>query len=166
MELRKELQPPLLDENKVAHLTELAQRLNGCDSDLEDCASLRSQFNSLAGTNLQISDFYYSGGTDTDTFVRRALTSKPQKLNDITYEELLELMTRIYNADGTEYELDYWLEFLEVQLGNHKLSDLIYHPKHYFGDDVDRDEMTPKEILDVAITNKPKAILLPPSRGF
>ncbi len=163
MKLRKELSPPEFDENRVAQLAQLAERLDGCDSRLEDCAALRSQFNSLANSNLQAEDFHFSGATDADTFVRRVLTPRPQKLDDISYDEMLELMTRVCNADGTEYEIDYWLAFLEIQLGNHKLSDLVFHPKHYFGDDVDRNEMTPKEILDEAITNKPKSILLFPS---
>lgn len=163
MKLRKELLPPEFDENKVAQLAQLAESLDGCDSRLENCAALRLEFNSLANSNLQAEDFHFSGATDADTFVRRVLASRPQKLDNITYDEMLELMTRVCNADGTEYEIDYWLAFLEIQLGNHKLSDLIFYPNNYFGDDVDRDEMTPKEILDEAITNKPKAILLPKS---
>jgi hypothetical protein len=166
MKLRKELLPPEFEENKVTQLAKLAERLDGCDSRFEDCAALCSQFNSLADLDLQIEDFHFSGATDADTFVRRVLTPRPQKLDDISYDEMLELMTRVCNADGTEYELSYWVEFLEVQLGNHKLSNLIYYPKEYFGGDVNRDEMTPREILDEAITNKPKAILLPSSNGF
>lgn len=163
MKLRKELLPPELDENKVAQLAKVAERLDGCNSQLEDCTALLSQFNAAAGSTLQIEDFHFSGATGADTFVRRVLTPKPQKVNGISYDEMLELVARIYHADGTEYELGYWLEFLEVQLDNHKLSDLIYHPERYFEDDVERGEMTPKEIVDEAITNKPQAIMLPPS---
>ena len=120
MKLRKELLPAEFDANKVAQLADLAERLDGCDSRFEDCAALRSHFNSLANSNLKTEDFHFSGATDSKTFVRGVLTSRPQKLDDITYAEMLELMTRIYNADGTEYEIEFWLKFLEVQLGNYK----------------------------------------------
>ncbi|HVE57512.1 MAG TPA: hypothetical protein VNB22_11835 [Pyrinomonadaceae bacterium] len=166
MTLREELCPPKLEEEKVRTLKDLAERLDGCDSRLEDCTALRTAFNSLAKTNLQTVDFHFSGAIDSDTFVRRVLTPRPRKVEDVSYEELLELMTRICNAVGSDYELDYWLQFLEVQLDNHKLSDLIYYPNEYFGDGTDRDEMTPKEILDTAIQHKPSIILLPPSNNL
>ena len=160
MDLRKELLPPEFDEDKVSKLADLAERLDGCNSLLEDCEGLRSEFNLLANSNLKTNEFHFSGGTNAKTFVKNILTLRPQKLADVTYEEMLELITRIYDANGTEYEIDYWLNFLEVQLENNKLSDLIYYPDHYFNDGVDRNEMTPKEILDEALTNKRKIIYL------
>jgi hypothetical protein len=161
MTLREELCPPKLEEEKVRTLTDLAERLDGCDSSLEDCAALRAAFNSLAGTSLQTEEFRFSGAIDSDLFVRRILTPGPRKIEDASYEELLELMTRICSAAGSGYELDYWLRFLLVQLDDHKLSDLIYYPNEYFGDGIDRNEMTPKEILDAAIKHKPSIIPLP-----
>jgi hypothetical protein len=160
MDLRKELLPPEFDENKVSKLAELAECLDGCNSFLEDCEVLLSEFNLLAGSNLQIDEFHFSGGIDAKTFVRNILTPRPQKLTDVSYDEMLELITRICNADGTAYEIDYWLNFLEVQLENNKLSDLIYYPDHYFNDVINRNEMTPKEILDEALKNKRKIIYL------
>ena len=126
----------------------------------EDCEALRAEFNLLADSNLQKEDYHFSGGTDAETFVRKILTPRPQKLADVNYDEMLELITRICNAQGTEYEINYWLIFLEVQLENNKLSDLIYFPKRYFNDGIDHDEMTPKEILDEALKNKRKIIYL------
>lgn len=160
MNLRKELRPPEFDKNELAKLADLAERLDGCHSEFEDCAALRAEFNLLAGSNLQAGDFHFSGGTDAETFVRGVLTPKPEKMTDVSYDEMLELLTRICNADGSEYELNYWLKFLAVQLENNKLSDLIYHPDHYFGDGVKRAEMTPKEMLDEALANKPKIFYL------
>jgi hypothetical protein len=160
MNLRKELLPPKLDSNKVLKLTELAEKLDGCNSVSEDCESLRLEFNVLANSDLQIEDFHFSGGTDAITFVKKVLTPKPQKTEDISYDEMLELITRICNADGTEYEIEYWLEFLEVQIENNRLSDLIYYPNHYFGDNLDRNEMSAKEILDEALKTKNKIFYL------
>jgi hypothetical protein len=160
MNLRKELVPPKFDESKVKKLANLAEKLDGCNSLLENCESLRSEFNLLANSDLQIEDFHFSGGIDANTFVKKILAPKPQKIENISYDEMLELITRICNADGTEYEIEYWLEFLEVQIENNRLSDLIYHPNHYFDDNLDRTEMTEKEILDEALKTKNKIFYL------
>lgn len=80
----------------------------------------------------------------------------PNIIPNITYEELLELMMRVYNATGSETEHDYWLELLEVNLRNPRLSDLIYWPGEYFGDGNNSREMSPKELLDNALADRPE----------
>lgn len=162
--MRKELMPPEFDENKVRKLSALAERLDGCRDDFDNCEEFRREFNYLAGADLQKEDFHFSGWTDAETFVRRVLTPRPQKISDISYDEMLEIITRICHFEGTEHEIDYWIDFLAIQLSNPHLSDLIYYPQQYFGDATAKSDMSPKEILDAAITNKPRVIIAPPSK--
>ena len=50
----------------------------------------------------------------------------------------MEIIERLYNAGGSEAEMHYWLDLLEVNLDCPEISDLIYWP--------DRD-MTPAELF-------------------
>ena len=64
----------------------------------------------------------------------------------LSREELIELVRRIMNAEGTEEELDTWEETLEQNVTDPAVSDYIFYP--------DRD-MTAEEIVDRALSYKP-----------
>src|SRR5581483_10919123 len=129
MDLRKELMPPALDESHVVRLARLADQIvdridRGVDPD-----PLIAAFNEQAATALTRSDFHaFPGCSDATTFVRDALTLPPPRIPDIGYDELLELVTRVCTASGTEHENNYWLELLEANIPDPQLSDLIYWP--------------------------------------
>jgi hypothetical protein len=146
--------PPPLDEGKVKHLVELAECIIGLIHSGKDADSLIRRFNKEAGRSFSKREIArHLTNTDEETFVRETLTPPPTKLPDITYEELLELVTRVCQATGSGSEHEYWLTLLEVNLGNPQLSDLIYWPGEYFGDGDNSREMSPKEILDIALAD-------------
>jgi Colicin immunity protein / pyocin immunity protein len=64
----------------------------------------------------------------------------------LSVDEMVELIRKIMNAEGTEEELDMWEDMLESNLNYPGISDLIYYP--------DR-EMTPEEIIKEALAYKP-----------
>jgi hypothetical protein len=150
MDLRPELMPPALDEALVERLAEWANTIDGAR--LGEWEDLLDEFNREAGTDLNFTDFQcIYGAMEHATWVRQLLSEPAVKpLPDVTYEELLELITRICRVHGAEHEIYFWLRFLEVNL-DPRISDLIYWPGEYFGDGNNARELSPKEILDTAL---------------
>ena len=152
MELRAELMPPILDETKVARLSELAALIDGAgpgqwEDELEE-------FNHLAGTNHGHADFQgIYGGMDHETWVRAVLAEPARKrVPDITRAELLELIRRVVTADGEEHETIFWLGLLETNVPDPRISDLIFWPGEYFGDGDNSRGQSPEQILDIALS--------------
>ena len=63
----------------------------------------------------------------------------------LSRDQLVELVRRIMNAEGTEDEIDAWQDLLERNLLDPNVSDLIFYP--------DR-EMTAEEIVERALNYK------------
>ena len=55
-------------------------------------------------------------------------------------ESLIELVEKIIQCEGSEAEIDGWIELLERNVPHPGVSDLIYH-----------DELSPEEIVDTAL---------------
>ena len=96
MNLRQELTPPLLDEQLVARLAELADAIDGNPSE-----ALRAEFNKLANTELPVSFFQgIYGSEDHTNFVRRVLRKQRIKpVPDVTREELVEIVRLAMKPD-------------------------------------------------------------------
>lgn len=71
---------------------------------------------------------------------------------DLTEEEMLELIERICSANGTAFQLSYWITCLAANTGDDRISDLICWPDSYFGDGARAHELSPRQILDTALT--------------
>ncbi|WP_405111639.1 hypothetical protein MHH28_03075 [Paenibacillus sp. FSL K6-1217] len=69
----------------------------------------------------------------------------------LSRQQLIELVTKIVNAEGTEAELDQWLEIVASNVAHPGVSDLIFWHEP---------ELTPEEIVDSALGYQP--IVLPP----
>ena len=74
---------------------------------------------------------------------------------DITREELIELVRTVGSAEYKEHEIDYWLRVLEVNLPNAPISDLIFWPDEALGADAGSDELSPQQIVELALTRWP-----------
>jgi hypothetical protein len=152
VELRPELMPPPLDEAKVAHLAELAATIDGANpGQWEDELA---EFNRGASTDLKFLDFQgIFGGQEHDCWVRKLLAeSHQQRLPDITRAELIELARRVAEADGTEHEIDFWLDMLVLNIPDPQVSDLIFWPGEYFGDGDNSREFTPEQVIEIALS--------------
>jgi hypothetical protein len=154
MELRPALMPPAFDESWVARLAKLAARIDGAAPGQWE--EWLEEFNRDAGTRFTFADFRgIYGGMEHETWVRQVLSgSAVIKIPDITYDELLELLTRVCRAAGVEHENYFWLRLLEANLPDRRLSDLIFWPGNYFGDGDNSRHLSPKEILDIALAAK------------
>lgn len=164
MTLRAQFNFPTLDEAKVNRLAELADELDGaapgqCDDELQE-------FNDLAGTQIPLAEFQgIYGGMSHASWVRNVLcepfvdaTTRP------TNDEALEIINRLTSGTREEWEQFFWIRVLERHL-DPRVSDLIYWPGEYFGDGDNSREMSPQEILDVALESKERAIRLPDTRS-
>lgn len=97
MNLRPELRFPVLDEDQVIQLADLAGSLDECDPRCDDCQGMLDRFNREAGTELPLEYFQgVSGGMSYETFVRGILAERAvRKIPDATHDELLEVVTRV-----------------------------------------------------------------------
>ncbi|WP_338019667.1 bacteriocin immunity protein [Paenibacillus piscarius] len=78
-------------------------------------------------------------------------TPKEAPIMSLSRQELIALVTKIVNAEGTEEELDQWLEMVMRQVPHPQVSNLIFWHEP---------ELTPEEIVDTALSYQP--IVLPP----
>jgi len=79
----------------------------------------------------------------------------------LTRPEMLEIITRMLNLQTeNEHELDFWERMLEKHL-DPEIRVLIRWPGTYFGDGDNSREMSPEEILEVALKSKERRIILP-----
>jgi len=65
---------------------------------------------------------------------------------ELAREQLVALVTRIIEADGTEEEIDNMMTLLEQNVPHPEVSDLIFYPEK---------DMTAEEVVDVALAYKP-----------
>lgn len=69
--------------------------------------------------------------------------------NKLDRLQLIDLVKRIMACDGTEQQVDQWLQMVKQNVPDSNVSDLIYHSER---------EMTAEEIVDAALAFKPDAI--------
>lgn len=80
--------------------------------------------------------------------------SIPTDLSDL---ELLKLVDAICEGRAKAVALEYWIRCLALSTGDDKVSDLIYWPEQYLGGGHDGGDLTPVEILDIALTKRRSA---------
>ncbi len=127
MELRQELTPPLLDEQLVARLAEIADAIDGNPSE-----ALRIEFNRLAETELPMRFFQGVYGSEEHTnFVRRVLRKKLiRPTPDVSREELIEVVRRAMKPDRSGLQEAY-MAVLDINVPRPHASNLIFYPPDY-----------------------------------
>lgn len=154
MELRPDLMPPLLDESLVARLTILSEQID-CGHP-EQTREQLAAFNREAMTQLEYIDFQgIYGGQDHDTWVRKVLaTPYERRVADVTKHELIELARRVMECDGSEHDIDFWLNMLAINIPNERISDLIFWPDEYFGDADYSQRLSPEQVIEIALNDR------------
>lgn len=67
----------------------------------------------------------------------------------LSRQDLVELVTKIINCEGSEEQVDKWLELAEENVPHPRLSDLIYYSE---------EEKSPEQIVDEALAYTPFAL--------
>lgn len=144
--------PPALDEQKVQRLTELASSID-C-GDPEQMASQVDAFNLEASTSLEFYEFQgIYGGQGHETWVRTLLGNRYVcSVPDVTRPELVELARRVMECDGEEHAINFWMEMLSINTSNERMCELIFWPNVYFGDEGLSRELTPDQVVEIALS--------------
>jgi hypothetical protein len=74
----------------------------------------------------------------------------------LSREELVDLVKKIMAVDGTQDELDQFIDLLIKNVPHPEVTNLIYYPP-------DGKDFTAEEIIDLALGYKP--IIIPPSNS-
>ena len=138
MALRRELQPPALDEAKVERLAELVDKLDGGMND-PDAESWLSELNREAATTLTMRELQgiYGAMEAREWVAILLLRPMAETCPAPTREEAIEIVTLIPTLPPGP--LEFYLHLLEVHL-HPKVSDAIFWPK--------KADATPEEIVD------------------
>lgn len=156
MQLRPALEPSSLDTKLVERLTWLADNLDGEQNPAQIRAWL-AEFNAKANTDLHWQDFQeIYGYQDHVEWVKSALLrQRVAVVPDISRDELIELVRRIQADPGGESETDFYSKMLEENVPYQGVSDLIFWPNVHFGDDDISRQLTPEQIVDIALDSEP-----------
>lgn len=125
-----------IDEAKLPAAAEMIEKAaslmeeKDCDNDKEaekELAKLQKDLREISGNKkIQIKDFQrYWSYTDLETMARKALMAPPSKSN-LTNTQIREIVLNILNHK--EAEMEWWLQYLEINTGLDNLTDYIFYP--------------------------------------
>lgn len=144
--------PPTAEE--LAAYTELCRRIeNRRYADEDELAELLARWNRRAGREYDAAEFRtYYGAMEIGEFVTGMLLGVPQLVPDLRYSELRDVLEAVVAVALPQPEDGYFLNWLEAQLPGSDISDLIYWPNEWFGDEsLLHVELTPDQILAYAM---------------
>ncbi|MFK8910786.1 bacteriocin immunity protein [Streptomyces sp. YS-3] len=84
----------------------------------------------------------------------RRTTAEPGRTRSLTHSELVDLVQRIMDGEGTEEEHSALVETLERNVLHPRVSDLIYYPEN---EGYER-ELTATQVVEAALAYRPIAL--------
>ncbi len=154
MTLRSELNVPAIDEMLVLRLAALAAEIDGArPGEWEDALE---EFNRLSPCPRSFDDFQgIYGGEEHEAYIRRLLaTHQVPIVSSLARDEIVSAFERILDMQCPDHERCFLIEALKLNLGDSQISDLIYWPGIYFGDDDNSRNQTPAEMADTALARQ------------
>lgn len=149
--MRPELRDPV-DQDKLHQLLPLTTAVFDLHERGSDYVEELKQISRLLGRVVgQIDVLGAFGSTDADGFAMRLAIDWHDTPMDLSEPELLELLDAVCEARGNDDLIEYWVRCLALNTGDSRISDLIFWPADYFGAGYDGRELTPTEMLDVAL---------------
>ena len=153
--MRPELLNPVRDKRRKDAAIAMAHELYRLHEAGRDYSDRLPEFSENVGRPVSVADVHGAfGSVPAESFAKDLLADRSAIPKDLSEGEMLELIERICKADGTESQISYWLNCLEINTGDERLSDLIFWPGEYFGDGDDSRELSPQDILRTAIANR------------
>lgn len=75
----------------------------------------------------------------------------------MTKKELVELSNKIINVEGTEDQIDEWMDLFDKNVPHPNGSNLFYYPEKYNSrkDDISEYNPTVEEVIELALAYKP-----------
>jgi hypothetical protein len=149
--MRPELLKPVRAKRHLRTAIATARELYALHEAGGDCSKRLPELSEIVGHPVSVPDLHSAfGSVSPEDFAEDLLRRRSAIPTDLSDAEMLELIERVCNGDGTDSQICHWLNCLEVNTGDERLSDLIFWPGIYFGDDDNGRELTPEEILRTA----------------
>jgi hypothetical protein len=164
MKLRPELLPPILNEELVRRLAQIADHLDGsrpgeADLDLDE-------FNRLAGTDMGLDDFQgiYKAASPEE-FVHDVLYRvRIKPVANVTHAELAEVVRRAMHDENLDQRGAYRVIF-DANVPRKNASNLIFYPPDYdvssntwdAGRSIGEYDPTPEQIVEWALSPDPQS---------
>ncbi|STU98080.1 Uncharacterised protein [Klebsiella pneumoniae subsp. pneumoniae] len=156
MPLPERMKPAKISRQKLKELADVAEEIlsqidSGADEDDAGLKALIDDWNRQAVNPYEFSDFRdFSSWTSAKDFTRMAFNQE-KYIEDLTWDELVQIISFVCNAEGKESEQSYALGLLEKNFDANP-SDLIYWPNEWFQDeDMLHVDLTPEEIAGYLI---------------
>lgn len=151
MPLPERFKPAKINRQKLKKLADAAEEIvsqidNAAAEDDEGLKAMIDDWNRQVVNPYEFSDFRdFSSWTDAKNYTRMALNQE-KYVADLTWDELVQIISFVCNAEGKESEQSYALGLLEKNFDANP-SDLIYWPNEWFQDkDLSQVALTPEEI--------------------
>jgi hypothetical protein len=151
VDLRLELMPPPVSQRRLDELGHEIERI--AELVLARAESVGDEieaFNAKAGHHYAALDFVeYDGSRSLREFALEAARPARPRISDVTTDELVEIVRRIFACDP---EIDYYLRLLEANVPHPRVSDLIFHPP------VELRDAPAEQIVAEALSYRPIAV--------
>lgn len=125
--MRPELANPFPDALRLARAIRAARDLYARHEAGQPTREGLEAFSRIVGATVDAADLDGAfGSVDPDTFARRHLLSPDAVPADLDRDEMVALVERIMAADGSEFELEFWLACLARSSGNPDIAALVF----------------------------------------
>lgn len=91
------------------------------------------------------------GAIGPDEFAKRLAIDWDSIPMDLSETELLEVLDAVCEVRGSAVIVEYWVRCLALNTGDKNISDLIFWPENYLGGAYEERDLTPVEMLEVAL---------------
>lgn len=128
-----------IDESKLEEVKKIIDAADSimleadCDNDEQarkELEALQDRLRELTGKDsIDIKSFReYWECEDLETIARSTLNPEPKK-EQVSDEYIRKIVKGIYNVEFRESDMDYWLQYLEINTGIPNVSDYIFYPE-------------------------------------
>lgn len=159
MDLRPELTPPPLPAGRLDQIMDSIEKIQHQLESGDNANDQIQAFNSSTGRTFnELMFLNYWRSMDLEDFARMAARPAPHPVDDITAEELVEIVRRAMPKTGNS-DYEYYMEIFDANVPMPKASNLIFYPIDYDaasntwggGKSADEYNLTPAEIVAQAL---------------
>ena len=155
---------PVFDPSALQEALDLAAEIYRRHEAGQPYAEEIQRLSATTGQELTKNDVHGAfGSIASDDWARDLLLLSSPMPDDLSREELVEMLERILAVADPEWLQHWCIRCVEHATGCPDLIEIIYYPQDYFGDD-EHDDMAPAEILDVAMKGPRRVLVTPPPR--
>jgi len=137
MPIPERFRVPRFTKADVAKLSKLCDEIEDGVNGHEDVSELLAEWHRYARRQFEPREFTtYYGSMEKKEFVKSALLPPAGRIEDLKYDECKAIVSAFAHAEiRNQAEQAYYLELLESNFPDSNMSDLLFWPNHWFGDD-------------------------------